>query len=558
VTLLAVRDLTIAYRDSLGIERIAVEGARFDLDPGETLGIVGESGSGKSTLARALLGYGRPGSRFVGGSVHLDGRDLVAMPAEELRRMRGRRVALVPQNPLQALTPHMTIGAQIAEVLARHRGIADRRERAAMVAGLLRAMQVDDPEAVAGRYPHEVSGGQRQRAVIAAALAGEPAVLVLDEPTTALDKSTEIQVLALLRELRGRIGCALILVSHDLRMIGSICDRVLVMLSGHVVEQGPTSRILSAPRERYTRDLVSALPAFVPGPARATALSPPLLVARDLGLVYRRPGWGGLARRDRGRAALRDVGFALAKGRTLGVVGESGSGKSTLGGLVTGLLAGHDGDMRFDGIALEGAARRRAPALRQRIQMVFQDPTGSLNPRHAVGRIVARGFEVHGGLAAGEARTQAAILLERMGIDGKLMSRLPGELSGGQQQRVAIARAFAARPDLVVCDEITSALDVTVQAQVLALMRDLQEKDGVAYLFISHDLAVVSEMADDVLVLRAGAPTDLHSTAAIHAGAGSAYARALIAAFEQRGAHATTATAVTHPDMSTVPAQAAR
>jgi peptide/nickel transport system ATP-binding protein len=444
-------------------------------------------------------------------------------------------VALVPQNPLQSLTPHMTIGEQIGGALARHRGLSGtERDRAAVAA--LAAMRIDDPAAVMRRYPHEISGGQRQRAVIAAAMAGEPDLLVLDEPTTALDKSTEMQVLDLLRDLRVRTGCAMVVVSHDLRMIGALCGRVLVMLDGRVVEDGPTQRILEAPVESYTRSLVGALPRLVPGPARAAASVGTLLDVDGLGYTYRTAGLFGPRKVRDARPALQDVRFRLAPGRTLGVVGESGSGKSTLGGLVAGLLSGHDGSMNFGGQALSGPARRRTGETRRRVQMVFQDPAGSLNPRLTVGAIVARGFEVFHRSTAAEARRRTVEIFERMGLGAALTTRLPGELSGGQQQRVAVARAFAAGPDLVVCDEITSALDVTVQAQVLALMRELQEREGVAYLFVSHDLAVVSEMADDILVLRGGEVADLGPTARVLGGSSDVYTRDLVAAFEGRRA----------------------
>jgi peptide/nickel transport system ATP-binding protein len=532
VTLLRVEDLAIAYRDPMGGERRAVDGVSFELARGGALGIVGESGCGKSTLARALLAHGRPGSRFAAGRILLDGTDILALAPAARTRLRGRRVALVPQNPLQALTPHLTIGAQLAEVLARHRGLRGAALRAATL-DLLTAMQIADPETLAARYPHEASGGQRQRAVIAAAVAGEPDLLVLDEPTTALDKSTEAQVLALVQAQQARTGCALVYVSHDLRTIAATCREILVMQAGRAVEHGPAEAVLERPRAAYTRSLVGALPQLAPRPARPAP--PPLLKAASLGFRYAGPRrWPFLPRRP-GPAALDAVGFALAPGRTLGVVGESGSGKSTLGGLVAGLLAGHAGALHFEGAPLGGAARHRPVALRRRIQMIFQDPAASLNPRHRVLGLVARAFAAYHGLDERAARARAAALLARIGIGEELLRRLPGELSGGQQQRVAIARAFAAEPDLVVCDEITSALDVTIQAQVLALMRELQQASGVAYLFISHDLAVVSEMSDDILVLHQGRIRALGPAAQVLGAPADDYTRALIAAFQTRG-----------------------
>ncbi len=537
MTLLRVEGLVVAYRDPAGGERRAVDGVSFTLARGGALGIVGESGCGKSTLARALLAHGRPGSRFTAGQVLLDGTDILAATPAERTRLRGRRVALVPQNPLQALTPHLTIGAQLQEVLARHRGLRGTALRTAML-DLLAAMQIADPATLAARYPHEASGGQRQRVVIAAAVAGEPDLLVLDEPTTALDKSTEAQVLALVQAQQARTGCALVYVSHDLRTIAATCRDILVMHGGRVVERGTAEEVLARPREPYTRSLVGALPQLAPRPARPAP--PPLLEAQGLGFAYSRPRALPFLPRRPGLAALDAIGFTLAPGRTLGVVGESGSGKSTLGGLVCGLLAGHAGTLRFAGAELGGAARHRPLALRRRVQMIFQDPAASLNPRHRVLDLVARAFTAYHALPAATARTRAEALLAGIGIGAELLRRLPGELSGGQQQRVAIARAFAAEPELVVCDEITSALDVTIQAQVLDLMRSLQRDRGVAYLFISHDLAVVSEMADDILVLHHGRIRALGPAAEVLGAPADAYTRALVAAFSNRRAAAPT------------------
>jgi peptide/nickel transport system ATP-binding protein len=533
MTLLRVEGLVVAYRDPAGGERRAVDDVSFTLARGGALGIVGESGCGKSTLARALLAHGRPGSRFAAGRVELGGVDILALPPSGRTRLRGRRVALVPQNPLQALTPHLTIGAQLDEVLARHRGLHGGALRRATL-DLLAAMQIADPATLAARYPHEASGGQRQRVVIAAAVAGEPELLVLDEPTTALDKTTEAQVLALVQAQQVRTGCALVYVSHDLRTIAATCREIMVMREGQVVEHGPATSVLARPRAAYTRSLVGALPQLAPRPARPHP--PPLLTAGGLGFRYAaRPALPFLPRRP-GPPALADIAFALAPGRTLGVVGESGSGKSTLGGLVAGLLAGHDGALRFDDAALGGAARHRPLALRRRIQMIFQDPAASLNPRHRVLDLVARAYVAYHRLGGPAARSRAAALLASIGVGDDLLRRLPGELSGGQQQRVAIARAFAAEPDLVVCDEITSALDVTIQAQVLELMRALQQERGVAYLFISHDLAVVSEMADDILVLHQGRIRALGPAETVLGAPSDDYTRALVAAFSHRSA----------------------
>jgi peptide/nickel transport system ATP-binding protein len=492
--LVEAEGLAIAFADPSGRAGRALDSVTFDLAPGEALGVVGESGSGKSTLARALLGHLRAGARLVGGTLRVGGQEPLALRGAALLEFRRRRIGFVPQGALAALTPHRRVGAQVEEAL-RARGMPAGAARAQALV-LMAEAGLAAPGHLAARYPHELSGGQRQRVVIAAALAGEPELLVLDEPTTALDRATEAQILALLRDLRARRGLALLHVSHDLNVIGALADRVVVMRAGRIEEAAPTATLFAGPRSAYARSLLAAVPRIVPRPPAPPA--PPLLEIDALRFCYpRQPGF-----------ALGPLSLTLGEGRTLGVVGASGSGKSTLAALIAGLASGHEGRMKLGGQVIGGVARDRPVALRRRIQLVFQDPLASLNPRHSVETIVTRPLRLFAGLDRAAARQRAARLLAEMEIDAALLDRRPQELSGGQQQRVAIARALAAEPVLLLCDEVTSALDVTTQAQVLALLQAWQRRSGAALMVISHDLGVVSRLADDVLVLQDGQARD--------------------------------------------------
>ena len=532
--LLRVNDLVVSWRDADGRANRVVDGVSFELAAGETLGIAGESGSGKSTVARALLGHARAGSVIEAGRILLGGRDLCAMSAPALAALRGREVAMVPQNPLSSLTFHMRAGAQVEEVLRHRAGLAAAAARVRSLE-LLGEMGLPDPERLARRYPHQLSGGQRQRVVLACALACDPALLVLDEPTTALDKTTEAQVLDLIRRLRAARRGAMAIVTHDLNVVAGICDRVLVMQHGRVVEEGPVRDVFATPREAYTRILLgAALRVDDASEAPASAGGAVLLEAAGLGFRYARPS---LLRRAAAPPILADIGFALHRGEVLGVIGESGSGKTTLGGLVTGLLAPEAGTLRFDGASLRGLAAARSLAQRRRIQMVFQDPLSSLNPRRRVGEQVMRPMRLFHGLDQAAARARAARLFEELGLDARLLGRFPRQLSGGQQQRVAIARAFAAEPDLLVCDEITSALDASVQAQLLDHLAAMQRRAGTAMLLITHDLSVVWRMAGRVLVMRGGRIIEHGETASVFRAPSDPYTAALLrAATRARGA----------------------
>jgi peptide/nickel transport system ATP-binding protein len=519
--------VNVSYRRPDGELLPAVIDAGFTLAEGESLGIVGESGSGKSTLARALMGYTRPGGVITSGDILLDGADIRQMAASEMRLLRGGKVAFVPQNPLSSLTPHLRVGSQVAEAVRIHRGCGEREAQAAVLE-LFEATRLPDPATLRERYPHELSGGQRQRVVIAAALAGNPRLMILDEPTTALDKTTEIQVLELVKSLRTRFRTALVYVSHDLNVVSEMCERVLVMLQGAVVEDGSTAQVYRRPVQDYTRRLIAAVPRIDRGPALPEAPPSPGRILSVTGLGFSYPGRGGWFSRAVTRPALEGVSFDIARGETLGLVGESGSGKSTAAAIVAGLLAPGAGAIEFDGRPLAGRARERTQEERRRIQIVFQDPLSSLNPRQRIDAILARPLALFHGLDAAAARARSLELFEQLQLEPRLLDYYPRQLSGGQQQRVAIARAFAAKPDLVICDEVTSALDVSVQAQVLELLRDLQARSGTACLFISHDLGVIRQVAPRVVVLRDGTVREAGATQAVFRAPRDDYTRLLI------------------------------
>ena len=532
--LLAVEGLCIGYRDGLGRITPAVQDLSFTLPAGGSLGLVGESGSGKSTVARALLGHYRGSGERLAGAIRLDGRLVDEHQPSALAAIRGIDVAFVPQNPLSSLTYHLRVGAQLVEVLRTRAGL-DRAEARRRALELMAQTGLPEPEVLFERYPHQLSGGQRQRVVIACALACRPRLLVLDEPTTALDKTTEVQVLDLVRDLRRQLGAAVILVTHDLNVVATMCEQVLVMQGGRMVEQGPTAATLAAPTAPYTRALVDAVLRMEAPPPRADAdagqtLQPaagPVLQVQGLGHSYApRAWWAG---RDAPVSmALQGVSLQLQPGQVLGVIGESGSGKTTLGAALAGLLVPSAGQMRFQGEPLPAGVAARTADQRRRVQMVFQDPLSSLNPRQRVGTAVARPLQVFFGLSRAQAWQRAAELLEELGMEASYLQRFARQLSGGQQQRVAIARALAAEPDLVICDEVTSALDASIQQQVLDLLVQQQSRRKLSLVVITHDLAVVWRLAHQVLVLRDGRVHEQGDTAEVFANPQSSYTRALL------------------------------
>ncbi|WP_129786577.1 dipeptide ABC transporter ATP-binding protein [Promicromonospora panici] len=500
--LLSVRGLNVAYGDTPVVRDVDLDVAR-----GERVALVGQSGSGKSTVVAALLRLLPGGGRITGGIIELDREDLAAASEARMRAVRGGRIALVPQDPGTNLNPAMRLGDQVADALRADglRGPAVRRR----VLELLAEAGVPEPERRARQFPHEFSGGMRQRVLIAVALAREPELLLADEPTSALDVTVQRRILDHLGALAEAHGTAMILVTHDLGLAADRADRVVVMLDGRIVEQGTPEQVLRSPQHEYTRRLVAAAPAAVVTQAEAGASreAPPpsdreasgdVVTVRDLVKEYKVRGRGGLLR------AVDDVSFDVPRGGTTALVGESGSGKTTVSRILLGLEAPTSGEALVDGRTIAGAARAERRALRRRVQPVFQDPYASLDPTHTVERVIDEPLRIFGIGDRDSRRARVAELLDQVALPRDVAQRRPGELSGGQRQRVAIARALAPEPELLVLDEAVSALDVLVQEQILDLLADLQERLGVSYLFISHDLAVVRGIADNVVVLRQG------------------------------------------------------
>ncbi|MFJ8128306.1 dipeptide ABC transporter ATP-binding protein [Streptomyces hydrogenans] len=542
--LLAVRDLTITYATRAGPVP-AVRGVDLTVHPGEVLALVGESGSGKSTTAHAVLGLLPPGARVDGGTIRYAGTDLAAADESVLRAHRGRAIGLVPQDPAVSLNPVQRVGSQVAEVLLLHGLAADRDTARARAVELLGEAGLDRPGDRARQYPHELSGGMRQRVLIAIALAARPRLLVADEPTSALDVTVQRTILDHLDTLTRTSKTAVLLITHDLGVAADRAGRVAVMARGRVVETGPTDEVLTSPRHPYTRTLLAAAPAFAParrtlppGPARARDEETPapapadLLTAENLVKEYPRRRTGPHTPPP---PAVDGVSLRVARGETLALVGESGSGKSTTARLLLRLTDPTAGRITFDGqdvTRLRGAALR---ALRRRLQIVYQNPYTSLDPRLPVAEIVAeplRAFRVAG---RAERARRVAVLLDRVHLPADVARRRPAELSGGQRQRVAIARALALRPDLVVCDEPVSALDVSAQAHVLDVLAELQREDGLSYLFITHDLAVVRRIAHRVAVMRHGRIVETGPVETVFTEPREAWTRALLDAVPGRG-----------------------
>ncbi|WP_330350817.1 ABC transporter ATP-binding protein [Streptomyces sp. NBC_00582] len=502
--LLEIRGLSVSYRTRGGMVP-AVRGVDLDVRPGQVTAVVGESGSGKSTTAHAITRLLPANGGIDAGTVRFGRHDLATLSEAELRTVRGARIGLVPQDPTVSLNPVKRIGDQVAEVLRIH-GLATRRSAAAEAIAVLDRAGLPDAAVRARQYPHELSGGMRQRALIAIAVAARPELIIADEPTSALDVTVQRVILDHLQRLTEESGTAILLVTHDLGVAADRAQHLVVMSQGRVVETGPTRDVLSDPQHAYTRQLLASAPSLTTARARPpvpapTADTAPLVEVRHLVKEFRLPRTSDGPRTLR---AVDDVGFTLHRGRTLALVGESGSGKSTTARLVLRLAEATAGQILFDGTDVTTAKGARARELRRRAQLVYQNPYASLDPRFSIGEVITeplRAFKV-GDRAARLARARE--LLDRVALPAATLERRPAELSGGQRQRVAIARALALSPDLVVCDEPVSALDVSVQAQVLELLAELQADTGVAYLFISHDLAVVRQIAHEVAVLRAG------------------------------------------------------
>nr|WP_210272779.1 ABC transporter ATP-binding protein [Chthonobacter rhizosphaerae] len=524
--LLSVRDLSVEFaqgdRTTLAVDRVS-----FDLAKGETLAIVGESGSGKSVTAMSvvrLLNY--PAASHPSGRILFDGEDLLTASDAALRKVRGNRITMVFQEPMTSLNPLHTIERQIGEILSIHKGLGESAARRRTVE-LLTEVGIQDPETRLSAYPHQLSGGQRQRVMIAMALANEPDLLIADEPTTALDVTVQAQILQLLKDLQARLGMAILFITHDLGIVERFADTVCVMTRGQIVEKGPTRTVFADPQHAYTRHLLAAAPRGEPPVADPSA--PVVMEADDLKVWF--PIRRGFLKRTVGHIkAVDGVSVTVRAGQTLGIVGESGSGKTTLG-LALLRLIGSEGRIAFTGRVIQGLKSNQMRPLRRDIQVVFQDPFGSLSPRMSVADIIGEGLLVHArDLSAGERERRVIQALEEVGLDPDTRHRYPHEFSGGQRQRIAIARAMALNPKFVMLDEPTSALDMSVQAQVVDLLRDLQRRHGLAYLFISHDLKVVKALANDLVVMRHGKVVEAGPAAEVFAAPKQPYTQALLAA----------------------------
>ena len=552
--LLSIQDLKVAFRMGKGVLAEAVKGVSFDIPENSTVALVGESGSGKSVTAMSVLNL-LPDNALRTGRILWRGKDLLQTPLGGLQALRGKEIACVFQDPMSSLNPVFSVGQQLAEPLMKHLGLS-RRQALARAEELLGEVGIPEPKRRLESYPHEMSGGQQQRVMIAMALSCEPRLLIADEPTTALDVTIQRQILELLGKLKTQHRMSVLFISHDLGLVGEIADQVVVMRNGIIREQGPVARIFEAPQDDYTRALLACRPSLEGNPARLMVIddhiaaasrraagqaeaeardaqakdpaAPVVLEVRSLAKSF----WlkqGLFGKRE--FKAVQGVNFQLRKGHTLGVVGESGSGKTTMGLTLLRLHEPTGGEVIFDGQNLLKLGDRERQLMRRRIQIVFQNPYASLNPRFTIGQTLLEPMVIHGiGTDTADREQRARSLLEKVGLDGRAFGKYPHEFSGGQRQRVAIARCLTLNPEVLVLDEAVSALDVSVQAQVLNLLRDLQDEFGLAYVFISHDLAVVRFISDEVLVMKDGVVVEQASAAQILAAPREDYTKRLLAA----------------------------
>ncbi|MFY0692878.1 MAG: ABC transporter ATP-binding protein [Paracoccaceae bacterium] len=521
--LLDVKDLNVSFRQD-GAETHAVRGVSFHVDKGETVALVGESGSGKSVSALSTVKL-LPESATISGQITYDGRDLSNATERELRQVRGNDVSFIFQEPMTSLNPLHTLEKQIVESLSLHQGLSGQQARDKVIE-LLHKVGIRDPEQRLSSYPHQLSGGQRQRVMIAMALANGPELLIADEPTTALDVTIQAQILELLADLKTQEGMGLLFITHDLGVVRKIADRVCVMQKGEIVETGPTAEIFDNPQHPYTQMLLEAEAKGNPAPVPDDA--PEVVKTDDLRIWF--PIERGLMRRTVGHVkAVNSATISVRAGETLGIVGESGSGKTTLALAIMRLISS-EGGISFESRDIQGLSSRHLRPLRADMQIVFQDPYGSLSPRMTIEEIIAEGLGVHGTEPGRNRRDMVSEIMEEVGLDPASMHRYPHEFSGGQRQRIAIARAMILRPKLVVLDEPTSALDMTVQVQIVELLRDLQQKYGLAYLFISHDLKVVRAVSHKLIVMKQGDVVEAGDSEQVFSDPQTDYTKTLLAA----------------------------
>lgn len=525
-SLLEIKNLHVKL--PAGAERThAVEDVSYSLNNNEILCVVGESGSGKSITARAIMGLlPAPHVHVDKGSILFNGEELTQAKDSRLREIRGGEISMIFQEPMTALNPVMTIGKQIDEVIRFHTRIKkrDRRQRAL---NLISNVHLPDPEHIIASYPHELSGGQRQRAMIAMALAMEPRILIADEPTTALDVTTQAQILKLIKELQQSHDTGVLFITHDFGVVADIADRVAVMQHGKIVEIGTTDQVLNHPQHPYTQSLMRAVPSLVPPEVRDISSEQELAVNGLTKTYTTGGGWFGFGSKERVVHAAQSVDISLHKGETLGVVGESGSGKSTLARCIVRLINADEGSIIYDGVDLRPLKRAEMRPYRSKIQMVFQDPFASLNPRTKVGRIIADGPRILGADSA-NAEHRAREMLNLVGLDERAFDRFPHEFSGGQRQRIGIARALAMDPEILVADEPVSALDVSIQAQILQLLADIRERLQLSMIFITHDLRVAAQVCDRIAVMRLGNIVEMGPTSTLFKQAEHAYTRELL------------------------------
>ncbi|ETX28571.1 ABC transporter ATP-binding protein [Roseivivax isoporae] len=503
-----------------------LDGIDIDIRAGETHCLVGESGSGKSVTSLAVMGLlPKDALEVTGGIIDLEGFEITAASHAQMRDLRARRIAMIFQEPMTALNPVLRVGEQIEEVLNMHTDLS-AAEAKARTLDIMEQVHLPDVQRIYQAFPHQLSGGQRQRIMIAMALVLDPDLLIADEPTTALDVTTQLQILKLIEEMQERHGTAVLFITHDMGVVAEIADTVSVMQKGRIVERAPIRELLTAPREDYTRKLLTAVPNLAPRPARAMPADTPVLDVARLEMTY---GGGGWFRPSEGVRAARDVTFAIRPGRTLGIVGESGSGKSTVARCIMRLIDPTGGEVRVAGTEISRLSRSRLRPHRKHLQIVFQDPYRSLNPRWTVARSLCEG-PINFGTPRAEAMARAAELMELVDLPRDALDRYPHQFSGGQRQRIAIARAVAMKPDLLVADEAVSALDVSVQAQVLDLLDDVQARFGIAMLFITHDLRVAAQICDEVVVMQKGEVVEQGAAADVLSRPRHEYTRSLIEA----------------------------
>lgn len=538
--LLTVDNLAIEFETAHGPVS-ALQGVSFSVSQGEVLGIVGESGSGKTVACRSLMRLLPGNARIVSGCIEFEGRDMLALDDLELRRLRGERIAMIFQNPSTHLDPLMTVGRQVGEALQVHQGVCASEARRQSIK-LLADMRIPEPERRVDAYAHELSGGMRQRVMIAAALACRPTLLLADEPTTALDVTVQAQILDLLKQIRRERGLSIVLVSHDLGVVSQMCDRVVVMKDGRVVESGLVGDIIERPRMDYTRRLIASQPALMSPASSSTHTGDPILSLDKLSVHF--PQSRSMAAILTGRPrqlvrAVDGVSLTLARGETLGIVGESGSGKSTIARAIVGLVPANSGSIVFAGESISNLKSTERVRFQRSVQMVFQDPFTSLNPAFTIAQTLAEPLRHHRLCQPADIPARVADLMHKVELSEELLGRRSGQLSGGQRQRVGIARALALEPQLIIADEVTSALDVTIQAQILSLFKKLRESMNLSIILISHDLAVVRHLCERVAVMRQGRLVEYGTTSDIFAAPREPYTRELLAAIPR----------ITHPPL---------